>query len=64
MYIVVELRGGGGLGVKSDRVDFGIVWRCDQENGGEGVVGGVSFKDDLCIWNPVGQYRGRGKGPF
>ena len=64
MYIVVELRGGEGPGVKSDRVDFGIVRRCDRENGGEGVVEGIGFEDDLCIWNPVGQYRGHGKGLF
>ena len=62
MYVVVELRGGESPGVKSDWVDFGIVWRCDRENGGEGVVGSVGFENDLRIWNPMSQYRGCGKG--
>ena len=53
MYVVVELQGSEGLGMKSDRVDFRVVWRCDRENGGEGVVGGVGFEDDLCVWDPM-----------
>ena len=64
MYIIVELQGGESLGVKSDRVDFGIVRRCDRENSGEGVVGSVGFEDDLRIWNPMSQYWGCGKGLF
>ena len=64
MYIVVELQGGEISGVKSDQVDFGVIRRCDRENGGEGVVGSVGFENDLCIWNPMSQYRGCGKGFF
>ena len=55
MYVVVELRGGESLGVKGNQVDFRVVQRCDRENGGEGVVRGVSFKDDLHVWNPISQ---------
>ena len=62
MYVIVELWGSESLGVKSNWVDFGIVQRCDRENGGEGVVGSISFEDDLHIWNPMSQYWGRGKG--
>ena len=64
MYIVVELWGGEIPGVKRNQVDFGVIWRCDRENGGEGVVGGVSFKDDLCVWDPMSQYRSGGEGLF
>ena len=64
MYVVVELRGGESPGVKSNQVDSGIIWRCDRENGGEGVVGSVGFKDDLCIWNPMGQYQSSGENFF
>ena len=54
VYVVVELWGGEGPGVKSNRVDFGIIQRCDRENGGEGIVRGDGFEDDLCIWDPMG----------
>ena len=64
MYVIVELRGGESPGVKSDRVNLGIVRRCDRENGGEDVVRSVGFEDDLHIWNPMSQYQGRGKGFF
>ena len=49
MYVVVELWGGEGPGVKSNQVDFRIIWRCDRQNDGEGIVGGIGFKDDLCV---------------
>ena len=54
MYIVVEFQSGEGLGVESNQVDFRTVQRCDRENGGKGVVGGVSFEDDLHVWDPMG----------
>ena len=57
MYVVVELQGSEGLGMKSDRVDFRVVWRCNRKNGSKGVVRGVGFEDDLCVWNPMSQYR-------
>ena len=34
------------------------------ENGGKGVVGGISFKDDLHIWNPMSQYQSSAEGFF
>ena len=56
MYVIVELWGSESLGVKSNQVDFGVVQRYNRENGGEGIVGGVGFEDDLHIWNPMSQY--------
>ena len=64
MYVIVELWGSEGPGVKSNRVDFGIIQRCDRENGGEGVVGVISFKDDLRIWNLMSQYWSSGESFF
>ena len=64
MYVIVELRGGESPGVKSNWVEFGVIWRYDGENGGEGVVRGVSFEDDLCVWNPMSQYQSSGEGFF
>ena len=64
MNIVVELQSGKGLRVKSDWMYFRAVWRYNQENGSEGVVRGVSFKDDLCIWNPMSQYWSGGERFF
>ena len=64
MYIVVEPWDGEGPGVKNDRVDFRVVQRYDGGNGSKGIVRGVSFKDDLCIWNPMGQYWSSGAGFF
>ena len=64
MYVVVELWGGESLGVKSNRVDFGVVQRYNRENGSEGVVRGISFEDDLCVWNPMSQNQSSGEGFF
>ena len=64
MYVIVELWGSEGPGVKSDQVDFGFIWRCDRENGSEGIVGGVSFENDLHVWDPMGQYRSGGESFF
>ena len=47
MYIVVELWGSESPGVKGNQVNFGVIQRCDRENGAEGVVRGVGFEDDL-----------------
>ena len=63
MYIVIELWGSEGLGVKSDQVDFGVIQRYDK-NGSKGIVRGISFEDDLCVWNPMSQYRSGGEGFF
>ena len=60
MYIIVELWGGESLEMRGDQVDLRVVWRCDRENGSEGIVGGISFGDDLCVWNPMGQYQSGG----
>ena len=43
-------------------MDFRVVQRCDRENGGKGVVGGVGFEDDLHVWNLMSQYQSSGKG--
>ena len=64
MYIAVELQGGEGSGVKGDWVNFGVIWRDDGENSGKGIVGGIGFGDDLCIWNPMSQYQSGGEGFF
>ena len=64
MYVVVELQGSESLGVKGDQVDFGVIWRYNRENGSKGVVRGVSFKDDLCIWNPISLYQSSGESFF
>ena len=45
-------------------MDFKVVWRCDRENGSEGIVGGVSFENDLHVWNPMSQYWSSGEGFF
>ena len=57
MYVVVELQGSESLGVKSDWVDFRVVWRNNRENESESIVGDVGFEDDLHVWNPMGQYQ-------
>ena len=51
MYIVFELWGSESPGVKGNQVNFRVVWRYDRENGGKGIVGGIGFEDDLCVWN-------------
>ena len=53
MNVVVELWSGEGSSMESDWMNFRVFWRRDQENGGECVVGGVGFKDDLCVQNPM-----------
>ena len=50
--------------MKGDQVNFRVIQRYDRENGGEGVVGGIVFKDNLCIWNPMSQYWSGGEGVF
>ena len=50
--------------MKSNQVNFGVIRRYDGENGGKGIIRGVGFKDDLCIWNPMGQYCSDGEGFF
>ena len=64
MYVVVELQGSESLGVKGDWVDFGVVQRYDGENGGKGIVGGISFEDNLHIWSQMSQYWSGGEGFF
>ena len=43
---------------------FGVVWRHNREDGSESIVGGISFKDDLCIQNPMSQYQSSSEGFF
>ena len=64
MYFIVELWGGESLGVNGDWVDLRVIRRDGRENGSEGVVGGVGFKDDLHVWNPMSQYWCSGEGFF
>ena len=64
MYVIVELWGSEGPGVKGNWVDFRAVWRYNGENGGKGAVRDVSFKDDLCIWNLMSQYWSGGRSFF
>ena len=49
MNVVVELWGSESPGVKSDLVDFGVVQRGNRENGGEGIVRGVSSRM-ICMF--------------
>ena len=64
VYVIVEFWGSETLGVKGDQVNFRVFWRYDGENGSKGVVGGISFKDDLCVCNLMSQYWSGGKGFF
>ena len=64
MYVVVELQGSKCPGVESNWVNLRVIGRDDRENGGENIVRGVSFEDDLCIWNPMSQYQCGGEGLF
>ena len=64
MNVVVELWSSEGPRVEGDRMYFGVVWRHDREDGGESVVGGVGFKDNLCIRNPMSYYRSSSEGLF
>ena len=43
-------------------MDFGIIRRDNQENGGKSIVGGVSFEDNSCVWKPMSQYWYSGEG--
>ena len=56
--IVIELRAGEGAGVESDWVEF-IFGSEDGEDCSEGVVGGISFNDNLGVRNPMGKNRSR-----
>ena len=56
MSIVVQLHSGKGAGVKSDGVDL-IVGASDAEDGGDGVVGGISLYCDRSVRGPVNEHR-------
>ena len=64
MNVIVELWSGEGPRVEGDWMYFGVVWRHNGEDGGESVVRGIGFEDDLCIWNPMSQYRSSSEGFF
>ena len=64
MYVIVELQGGESPRVKSNQVNFRVIQRYDGKNGSEDVVGGISFEDDFCIWNPMSQYQSGGEAFF
>src|SRR6266545_5349421 len=38
-----------------------VIFRYNVENGGEGVVGGVSLDDNRAVWDPVRKDWSRGK---
>ena len=48
------------MGVKCYGVDFSIR-EGDGEDGCNGVVHGVHFNCNLCVWNPVSDYWSTGK---
>ena len=54
MRTVVELQGGESLEVKSNQMNPG--------DGSEGIVRGISFENNLHIWNPMSQYQCGGEG--
>ena len=61
--IVVQLCFSNGAGVKGDGVDL-IVRASNGEDGGDGVVGGVSLYHDRGIVGPVNKHQCRGEHIF
>ena len=55
MSVVVELCGVGGVGMKSNRMDFSIHGE-NRENGCQSVIGGIHLKDHFSIRNPLSEY--------
>ena len=63
MSVIVQLHSGGGVGVKGDGVDL-VVRASDGEDGGDGVVGGVSLYHDRSIGGPVNEHQCGGERIF
>ena len=61
--IIVQLRSREGAGVKSNGVDL-IVRVRDGEDGGDGVVGGVSLYPNRSVGGPVNEHQCRGERIF
>ena len=61
MYVIVELRHGESLGVKGNQVEFGVVWRCNRENGSKDIVM-LLFMERVHICSPHND-RPSTKGP-
>ena len=53
MNVIVELWSGESPRVEGDRMYFGVIRRHNREDGGESVVGGIGFEDNLCVQNPM-----------
>ena len=62
--VVVELRRGKSLRVKSDRMNFAIGWRYGGKDSSQGIVRGICFNNKWRAWNPVGQDWRSGEGFF
>jgi hypothetical protein len=61
MRVVVEFGQLQRPGPKHNRVDFAVV-ASNGKDGGDGIVGSVSFESDLMAWNPMVEDRGFREG--
>ena len=60
MYVVVQLCHSESARVKSNWMNF-IIFINNREDCSESIVQGISFHNELSIWNPMSQNRCRGK---